>query len=79
VSALSGYVTDADGELLVFSIMENNLLSAAPKDLEDAIAIVLAGFSRTRTGVPSHPAPPRAAPAFDLRGRAVECSWIGAC
>jgi D-alanyl-D-alanine carboxypeptidase/D-alanyl-D-alanine-endopeptidase (penicillin-binding protein 4) len=79
VSALSGYVTDADGELLVFSIMENNILSAAPKDLEDAIAVVLAGFSRTGTGAPPHQAPPRAAPAHELRGRAVECSWIGAC
>jgi D-alanyl-D-alanine carboxypeptidase/D-alanyl-D-alanine-endopeptidase (penicillin-binding protein 4) len=79
VSALSGYVTDADGEPLVFSIMENNLLSAAPKDLEDAIAIVLAGFSRSGTGVAPHPTPPRAAPAIDTRGRAVECSWIGAC
>lgn len=50
VSALSGYVTDADGELLVFSIMENNYVAPYVKDIEDAIAIDLANFSRT-TGV----------------------------
>jgi D-alanyl-D-alanine carboxypeptidase/D-alanyl-D-alanine-endopeptidase (penicillin-binding protein 4) len=77
-SALSGYVTDADGERLVFSVMENNYLSAAPKDLENAIAIDLAEFSRT-AGVPaSHAAtarPTTTRPALDPRGHAVECSW----
>jgi serine-type D-Ala-D-Ala carboxypeptidase/endopeptidase (penicillin-binding protein 4) len=79
VSALSGYVTDADGQPLVFSIMENDYLSGAPKDLEDAIAVELAGFSGTRVGAAPHPAPPRAAAAVDRHGRQVECSWIGAC
>lgn len=62
-SALSGYVTDADGEPLVFSIIFNNYLSGAPTDLQDAIAIVLATFSRDpaaaaqRLAVPSVPRP----------------------
>jgi len=77
-SALSGYVTDADGERLVFSIMENNYLSGAPKDLEDAIAIDLAEFSRT-SGVPASRAatarPAMTRPALDPHGHAVECSW----
>jgi D-alanyl-D-alanine carboxypeptidase/D-alanyl-D-alanine-endopeptidase (penicillin-binding protein 4) len=80
-SALSGYVTDADGERLVFSIMENNYLSGAPKDLEDAIAIDLAEFSR-QTGVPaSHAAPSARAltrAALDPRNRDRECSWTKA-
>jgi D-alanyl-D-alanine carboxypeptidase/D-alanyl-D-alanine-endopeptidase (penicillin-binding protein 4) len=76
-SALSGYATDADGERLVFSVMENNYLSAAPKDLEDAVAVELAGFSRGR-GVLGPPARARQpAPAVvDVHGRAVECSWV---
>jgi D-alanyl-D-alanine carboxypeptidase/D-alanyl-D-alanine-endopeptidase (penicillin-binding protein 4) len=80
-SALSGYVTDADGERLVFSIMENNYLTGAPKDLEDAIAIDLAEFSRT-SGLPAgHAAgarPATARPALDPRGHAVECTWTRA-
>jgi D-alanyl-D-alanine carboxypeptidase/D-alanyl-D-alanine-endopeptidase (penicillin-binding protein 4) len=77
-SALSGYVTDADGELLVFSIMENNYTSAAPKDLEDVIAVAAANFSRnaaasTRLPATARPAPARA--ALDPRTRGRECSW----
>lgn len=48
VSALSGYVTSADGERLVFSIMENNYIGSSVKPLEDAIAITLATFSRNQ-------------------------------
>ncbi|SDJ65181.1 D-alanyl-D-alanine carboxypeptidase / D-alanyl-D-alanine-endopeptidase (penicillin-binding protein 4) [Nonomuraea maritima] len=47
VTALSGYVTSADGEPLVFSIMLNQYLSGSPKDIEDKIAVRLAQFSRT--------------------------------
>lgn len=60
-SALSGYVTDADGERLVFSIIFNNYLSGAPTDLQDKIAIVLATFTQHAAlaplVVPSVPAP----------------------
>ncbi|MFJ2031948.1 D-alanyl-D-alanine carboxypeptidase/D-alanyl-D-alanine-endopeptidase [Streptosporangium sp. NPDC087985] len=47
VTALSGYVTSADNEPLVFSVMLNQFLSGSPKDIEDKIAIRLAQFSRT--------------------------------
>lgn len=55
VSAMSGYVTSADGERLVFSIMEEHFLSSSPKPLEDAIGVALANFSR-QEGVGNQPA-----------------------
>ncbi|WP_100012709.1 D-alanyl-D-alanine carboxypeptidase/D-alanyl-D-alanine-endopeptidase [Lentibacillus sediminis] len=42
MSALSGYVTTADGEKLTFSIMINNYLGGSVKGIEDEIATVLA-------------------------------------
>lgn len=43
VTALSGYAT-ADGEqVLVFSILINNFVGSAPRDLEDTIAAALVG------------------------------------
>ncbi|WP_216844103.1 D-alanyl-D-alanine carboxypeptidase/D-alanyl-D-alanine endopeptidase [Phytoactinopolyspora alkaliphila] len=41
-SALSGYVTTADDDELVFAIVLNYYLSGKPSDLEDAIAVRLA-------------------------------------
>jgi serine-type D-Ala-D-Ala carboxypeptidase/endopeptidase (penicillin-binding protein 4) len=47
VSALSGYVRSADGELLAFSIIGNDLTStAAAKQLENRVVVRLAGFRR---------------------------------
>ncbi|MFD0690665.1 D-alanyl-D-alanine carboxypeptidase/D-alanyl-D-alanine endopeptidase [Actinomadura fibrosa] len=43
VSALSGYVTDPDGRKLVFSVVLNGYSGPAPKDIEDKIAVRLAG------------------------------------
>ncbi|GIH78699.1 D-alanyl-D-alanine carboxypeptidase/D-alanyl-D-alanine-endopeptidase [Planobispora longispora] len=71
VTSLSGYVTGADGEPLVFSIMINQYLSASPKDVEDKIAIRLARFSRTSPAeIPAVPAPRTASNVPEL-----ECSW----
>lgn len=42
VSTLSGYVTSADGEDLIFSIMINSYLEGPVTSIEDAIAIILA-------------------------------------
>lgn len=47
VSALSGYVTSADGERIAFSILANGVPSnARAKRLEDAIGARLAAFTR---------------------------------
>jgi D-alanyl-D-alanine carboxypeptidase/D-alanyl-D-alanine-endopeptidase (penicillin-binding protein 4) len=47
VSALSGYVTAANGETLVFSLMTNNYPGApTPKGMEDDVCRALAEFSR---------------------------------
>ncbi|WBB82204.1 D-alanyl-D-alanine carboxypeptidase/D-alanyl-D-alanine-endopeptidase [Micromonospora sp. WMMD882] len=81
VSGLSGYVTDADGRVLAFSIVLNNYLASSVKSLEDQIAITLASYTgkataRTATGAagraaapPAAPAPPQATPD------GIECSW----
>ena len=77
VSALSGYVTDADGDPLVFSIMENNYIAGSPKPLEDAIAVDLANFSQ-QNGVQTRA---RSAPLQTLKTAVpskqdgLECSW----
>lgn len=74
VSALSGYVTSADGERLAFSIISNNVPSTwRAKRVEDAIGARLASFRRAARAGPSRgavteapapaPAPPPAAPA----------------
>lgn len=47
VSALSGYVTAANGEVLAFSIISNNVPSTwRAKRIEDEIGAALAGFTR---------------------------------
>ncbi|UBU11940.1 D-alanyl-D-alanine carboxypeptidase/D-alanyl-D-alanine endopeptidase [Nonomuraea gerenzanensis] len=72
VTSLSGYVTSADGEPLIFSIMLNQYLSASPKDIEDKIAVRLAQFSRSAA----------AGEAAQLRAADegatgdLECSWL---
>lgn len=72
ISALSGYVTSADNEPLVFSVLLNQYLSASPKDIEDKIAIRLAQFSRT--------APADVANVQLRKATAdapeIECSWL---
>ncbi|WP_344951299.1 D-alanyl-D-alanine carboxypeptidase/D-alanyl-D-alanine endopeptidase [Sphaerisporangium flaviroseum] len=74
VTGLSGYVTSADGEPLVFSILTNNYLSGSPKTtVEDAIAVRLARFKRDTpvdATVQLRTATPEGADA-DL-----ECSWL---
>ncbi|NBE96081.1 D-alanyl-D-alanine carboxypeptidase/D-alanyl-D-alanine-endopeptidase [Nonomuraea sp. KC401] len=72
VTALSGYVTSADGEPLIFSIMLNQYLSGSPKDIEDKIAVRLAQFSRaSASGEPVELRASDPGPAGDL-----ECSWL---
>ncbi|PWU43420.1 D-alanyl-D-alanine carboxypeptidase/D-alanyl-D-alanine-endopeptidase [Micromonospora globispora] len=73
-SSLSGYVTDADGHLLAFSIVLNNYLTSSVKGLEDQIAIALASYTEkgttaARLAVPTAPEVPRVP-------EGMECSWV---
>ncbi|MFC0625165.1 D-alanyl-D-alanine carboxypeptidase/D-alanyl-D-alanine endopeptidase [Kribbella deserti] len=62
VTALSGYVTNADGRKLVFSFVSNNFM-VSPRPIEDAVAITLASWS-DRADVPTiTPNGQRVAPA----------------
>ncbi|MEO3755949.1 D-alanyl-D-alanine carboxypeptidase/D-alanyl-D-alanine-endopeptidase [Streptomyces sp. B6B3] len=71
-SGLSGYVTAADGRELVFSILFNDHLGAAPTDLQDAIVATLAGDQSEPAQTRTHEADPATEPAtLDL-----ECSWL---
>ena len=80
VSALSGYVTAADGEKLVFSLVSNNFVPATVKDVEDAVAVRLAQYN----GAADTSHAPRFAPhaqtgkATDPR-QGLECSWTHRC
>lgn len=74
-SALSGYVTDAGGRELVYSIVQNNYLVDSVKPLEDAIVVTLA--ESTSKGAPATPVIPKATrslPAAQRDGE-LECSW----
>lgn len=73
-SSLSGYVDDADGRRLVFSIVFNDYLSGKPSDLEDRIAVRLA----THTEDEAARVTSVDVPAVDLPDD-VECSWVKAC
>ncbi|NKZ02256.1 D-alanyl-D-alanine carboxypeptidase/D-alanyl-D-alanine endopeptidase [Actinomadura latina] len=66
-TALSGYVTDPSGRPLVFSVILNGYRGGAPKDIEDRIAIRLAGGT------------PPAALRTARTGPQLECSWIKRC
>ncbi|OZM74666.1 D-alanyl-D-alanine carboxypeptidase/D-alanyl-D-alanine-endopeptidase [Amycolatopsis antarctica] len=76
VSSLSGYVTAAGGEELVFSLVANQVLGGSPRAVEDAVAIRLAeytgpGEARRPAGLPL---PRDADPAPEL-----ECAWTKSC
>ncbi|MGW7056213.1 D-alanyl-D-alanine carboxypeptidase/D-alanyl-D-alanine endopeptidase [Streptomyces sp. NPDC054887] len=75
-SGLSGYVTDAGGRELVFSIVLNNHLAASVKSIEDAIVTTLASSTTDRT-VLVRPTAPRAVapPAAGAADASLECSW----
>lgn len=78
VSALSGYVNDADGNRLIFSIMLNNHLSDV-KDVEDRIAVTLASYHRNGSSTLARQ--PTQAPVqnTDWRLATRECTWVRAC
>lgn len=73
VSGLSGYVTDADGRVLAFSIVLNNYLASSVKNLEDQIAIALASY--TGTNVTTARQKPATTPEIPRTPEGIECSW----
>jgi D-alanyl-D-alanine carboxypeptidase/D-alanyl-D-alanine-endopeptidase (penicillin-binding protein 4) len=77
VSALSGYITSADGQPLVFALISNNLLGPA-KPIEDAIAIRLAKYRADEPTRTTTLGPVRADKSGEVRDD-VECAWIKAC
>jgi D-alanyl-D-alanine carboxypeptidase/D-alanyl-D-alanine-endopeptidase (penicillin-binding protein 4) len=71
VTALSGYVTDADGRALVFSMVSNNYL-LSPRSVEDSVAITLASYSENHAATAAgRPAPAPAAKA----GNTEQLEW----
>ncbi|HZG03657.1 MAG TPA: D-alanyl-D-alanine carboxypeptidase/D-alanyl-D-alanine-endopeptidase [Streptomyces sp.] len=89
-SALSGYVTDADGRELVFSVVLNNYLAPSVKGIEDALVVALAshgedgegggdgGDGRSRGESAEKSGTETAAPRFAPAGAppaGLECSW----
>ncbi|MFD7813123.1 D-alanyl-D-alanine carboxypeptidase/D-alanyl-D-alanine-endopeptidase [Streptomyces sp. NPDC059785] len=71
-SALSGYVTDAGGRELVYSVVLNNFLVDSVKPLEDAIVVTLAGSDAGGTETAT---PRKAAVVTRDEGSGLECSW----
>ncbi|TDD91476.1 D-alanyl-D-alanine carboxypeptidase/D-alanyl-D-alanine endopeptidase [Actinomadura rubrisoli] len=67
VTALSGYVRDPSGRRMIFSVVLNGHRGPAPKDIEDEIAVRLAGGSSAAVRELRTAAPP------------LECSWVRRC
>lgn len=82
VSALSGYVTAASGEHLVFAMVTNNVIGVNVRAIEDAVGARLAAYAGAEDR--NQPAP-LLAPVdepYDAHHRSVldlECSWLKAC
>lgn len=83
VTALSGYVTAADGRDLVFSVVFNDHLSDAPRDIQDAIAVRLAQYDGAADRAGRHRVPAQRSRPDDPRTQVdeadLECSWVKAC
>jgi D-alanyl-D-alanine carboxypeptidase/D-alanyl-D-alanine-endopeptidase (penicillin-binding protein 4) len=78
VSALAGYVTDADGRPLVFAMVTNNHL-LSPRALEDQVGATLAGWGAEAGLSASTPTAQRLRRTTDHGPADVECSWVKAC
>ncbi|MFG3499184.1 D-alanyl-D-alanine carboxypeptidase/D-alanyl-D-alanine-endopeptidase [Streptomyces sp. NPDC047928] len=75
-SALSGYVTDAAGRRLVYSVVLNNYLASSVKSVEDAVVVTLAS-SDTAAGAirTAEPRSTRATEEPPEGSTDVECAW----
>jgi D-alanyl-D-alanine carboxypeptidase/D-alanyl-D-alanine-endopeptidase (penicillin-binding protein 4) len=83
VSALSGYVTAADGEHLAFSLLSNNFIPGSVHDVEDAVGVRLAQYNGANDTTHAPKLAPRAqtpgqGKATDHRS-GLECSWTQSC
>ena len=76
VSAISGYVTDAAGDPLVFSMISNNFVEGGISALEDAVAETLASYDGGSAGAQHQPA--RSGSPKTPRAQ-LECSWTRSC
>jgi D-alanyl-D-alanine carboxypeptidase/D-alanyl-D-alanine-endopeptidase (penicillin-binding protein 4) len=77
VTALSGYVTNADGRELVFSMVSNNYLQS-PRSAEDALGVTLASWSEGEAGAPTVDSRSLRR-STDYGPADLECSWAKAC
>ncbi|GLU47869.1 D-alanyl-D-alanine carboxypeptidase/D-alanyl-D-alanine endopeptidase [Nocardiopsis ansamitocini] len=77
-SALSGYVTTADGEELAFSIVNNGYPGIPPRAVQDAIAVRLAEFTRDDQVRPLSRSTTQYENEQSYTGD-LECTWSGAC
>jgi serine-type D-Ala-D-Ala carboxypeptidase/endopeptidase (penicillin-binding protein 4) len=77
VTALSGYVTNADGRELVFSMVSNNYLQS-PRSAEDALGVTLASWSEGDAGAPAVSSR-NLRRSTDYGPADLECSWVKAC
>ncbi|MEU4494320.1 D-alanyl-D-alanine carboxypeptidase/D-alanyl-D-alanine-endopeptidase [Streptomyces sp. NPDC023998] len=71
-SALSGYVKDAAGRELVYSVVLNNYLASSVKSIEDAIVVTLAKSDMGAGTIAA--VPPKTARTHELPSD-LECSW----
>jgi D-alanyl-D-alanine carboxypeptidase/D-alanyl-D-alanine-endopeptidase (penicillin-binding protein 4) len=71
-SSLSGYVTDASGRELVYSVLLNNYLAGSVEDIEDSLVVTLASSDGDKT-VTVHPR--GTARAAQVPEDGLECAW----
>ncbi|WP_255954864.1 D-alanyl-D-alanine carboxypeptidase/D-alanyl-D-alanine endopeptidase [Streptomyces odontomachi] len=74
-SSLSGYVTDAGGRKLVYSILLNNFLADSVTDIQDAIVVTLASSSADKA-VTVSPRSLHEDKAAEQDGAGLECAWL---
>ena len=78
VSALSGYVTAANGEKLVFSMAENNFVPSSMSSFENAVGVRLAEYDGADDV--SHPAKVTMNTQLATGPKAgLECDWTRSC
>jgi len=85
VSALSGYITDAGGQQLIFSMFSNDWVASSVKAIEDSVAVTLANSGAPAATLKKDIAriPKQRArtndPTTEIDERTLECSWVKAC